>query len=219
MGVQKSNIVIKHREKRKRVNQVPYGIALLIIIIGLGLYFYNLIPRSGIFWGFGIVFGFILQKTRFCFTASMRDPALTGSTSITKAVLVAIAIASAGFAVIEYNAISSGLPNPGDVSPWGFNTVVGAILFGIGMVIAGGCASGTLMRVGEGFGLQFIALAAFIVGSLWGAHDFGWWIPTFAQDPIFLPDLLGWGPALVVQFGLLGILYGVAHWYGKGRSE
>lgn len=219
MAERKSNIVIKHREKRKRTNQVPYGIALLVAIVAAGFYFYNLIPKSGIFWGFGIVLGFILQKTRFCFTASMRDPALTGSTSITKAVIVAIAIASAGFAIIQYNAVSQGLPRPGDVAPWGFNTVAGAILFGIGMVIAGGCASGTLMRVGEGFGLQFIALAAFVVGSLWGAHDFEWWIPTFAQKPIFLPDLLGWGFALALQFGLLGLIYLVAHKYGKGRSE
>ena len=54
------------------------------------------------------------------------------------------------------------------VVPVSFATVIGAFIFGIGMVIAGGCASGTLMRVGEGFTMQILALFFFIVGSLWG---------------------------------------------------
>ncbi len=42
-------------------------------------------------------------------------------------------------------------------------------MFGIGMVIAGGCASGTLMRVGEGFAMQMLSLLFFVIGSLIGA--------------------------------------------------
>lgn len=169
-------------------------------------------------WVFGIALGFVLQKSRFCFTASMRDPSLTGSTSLTRAVLLAIAIASIGFAFIQFNAFSQGLTIPGNIDPWGLNTVAGAFLFGIGMVIAGGCASGTLMRVGEGFILQVLALVFFIIGSLCGAHDYGWWIQSFAYDGIFLPDVFGWGVALLIQFGLLGLAFFVAKRYGKSEN-
>lgn len=47
------------------------------------------------------------------------------------------------------------------------NTVVGGIIFGIGMVIAGGCASGMLMRIGEGFEMHLITLVGF------SGHDAG----------------------------------------------
>ena len=105
---------------------------------------------------------------RFCFTASMRDPMLTGSTTVTRSVLIAFALTSLGFWAIKYGAAQQGLPIPGQsfVVPVSFATVIGAFMFGIGMVIAGGCASGTLMRVGEGFTMQIIALLFFIVGSL-----------------------------------------------------
>jgi hypothetical protein len=37
--------------------------------------------------------------------------------------------------------------------------------------------------------------------------------------PVYLPELLGgWGPAIVVQFGLLFIMYILADWYGKKKS-
>jgi hypothetical protein len=82
-------------------------------------------------------------------------------------------------------------------------------MFGIGMVIAGGCASGTLMRVGEGFTMQMLALLFFIIGSLWGAHDFGWWKLHVISNgrPVFLPDVFGWGGAIAVQLLIIVFLF------------
>ncbi len=99
----------------------------------------------------------------------MRDPYLTGSTTVTRAVLIAFAITSIGFTAIKYGYYVNGLPIPGQgyIQPISVATGVGAFMFGIGMVIAGGCASGTLMRIGEGFWMQVISLFFFIVGSLW----------------------------------------------------
>ena len=49
-------------------------------------------------------------------------------------------------------------------------------MFGIGMVISGGCASGTLMRVGEGFTMQILSLVFFYCGFPSGALTiFGFW--------------------------------------------
>lgn len=174
------------------------------------------------FWLTGTAFGFILQKGRFCFTASMRDPYLTGGTSITRAVIIAFAITTLGFTAIKYGYAQAGLPIPGMsyVVPISIATLVGAFLFGIGMVIAGGCASGTLMRVGEGFIMNMIAFVFFIIGSLWGAHDFGWWKEWFiSKGPsIFLPDVFGWMGAVIIQMTVLLILYVVAEQYEKKRG-
>ncbi len=158
--------------KKKRRNQLPIAlIVLLLSIIGGLLLAIFISPDVGMFLLFGGCFGFILQKSRFCFTASMRDPCITGSTSVTKAVLIAFALTTIGFTAIKYSAFASGQTIPGMsyVQPVSLATVLGGILFGIGMVIAGGCASGTLMRVGEGFLMQMLSLLAMEPPARWDA--------------------------------------------------
>jgi uncharacterized membrane protein YedE/YeeE len=197
--------------KNKKANQLPFGAMLFALMIVFGIYLVNISEKLALFWILGGCLGFILQRSEFCFTASMRDPYLTGSTSVTRAVLIAFAITTIGFTAIKYSAYINGLPIPGQdyISPISLATVVGALMFGIGMVIAGGCASGTLMRVGEGFGMQLLTLLFFVVGSLWGAHDYGWWNLNFiSKGPkVFLPDILGWVGAVAVQLLVIAVLY------------
>ncbi len=199
------------RTRKKKKNQIPAGMAVGIVLIILGVTAGLHNPRLALFWFTGIVFGFILQRSRFCFTASMRDPSLTGSTSLTRAVLIAFAITSLGFWAIKYGAHLQGMPIPGQsyVVPVSLATAAGAFMFGIGMVIAGGCASGTLMRVGEGFIMQILSLTFFIIGSLWGAHDFGWWTLHAISNgkALFLPDLFGWGGSIAVQLLIIALLF------------
>lgn len=202
------------RKRKPKKSQLPIAllISVLMVVVGILLSFQS--SKAAMYWVFGGCFGFILQKSRFCFTASMRDPVLTGTTSLTKAVLIAFAIATIGFTAIKYSAFADGQPIPGQgfVQPISFATVLGGILFGIGMVIAGGCASGTLMRVGEGFAVNALALVFFVIGSFWGAHDMGFWSIHFIANgkKVFLPDVFGWFGAVVFQLVLIFVLYIVA---------
>jgi len=212
------------RERKPKKDQLPIGIGVLAVVIAIGIFLSTISAKLGLFWITGISFGFILQKSRFCFTASMRDPYLTGGTSVTRAVLIAFAITTIGFTAIKYGAYVKGLPIPGQgyVVPISLATAIGAFMFGIGMVIAGGCASGTLMRVGEGFFMQILSLFFFVVGSLWGAHDFGWWKLNFMLKgkSVFLPDLFGWFGAVALQLLLIGALYIVAEkWENRKQLE
>lgn len=223
-GIQRTRTTSRTTARKPKKSQLPIGIALLVIMLGFGIYLTTISTSLGLFWIVGTCFGFILQKSRFCFTASLRDPYLTGSTTLTRAVLIAFAITTIGFTAIKYGAFANGLPIPGQdyVVPISLATIVGAFMFGIGMVIAGGCASGTLMRVGEGFTMQIISLVFFIVGSLWGAHDFGWWKLNFmlGGTKIFLPDIFGWLGAVVVQLLLIAVLYILAEkWENRKTKE
>ena len=208
--------------RKPKKNQIPFGFLTVAFIIVVALLLNLKSANMAFFWLTGTAFGFILQKGRFCFTASMRDPYLTGGTSITRAVIIAFAITTLGFTAIKYGYSQAGLPIPGMsyVVPISIATIIGAFMFGTGMVIAGGCASGTLMRVGEGFIMNMIAFVFFIIGSLWGAHDFGWWKEMFiSKGPsIFLPDIFGWMGAVIVQLTGLLILYVVAEQYEKKRG-
>jgi len=211
------------RSRKPKTSTIPLGILLGIIIAGVGVALGTISWNLGFFWFTGMIFGFILQKTRFCFTASLRDPYLTGGTSLTKAVLIALAVTSVGFWAIMYGAHSSGQPIPGQgfVTPIGVHTAVGAFIFGIGMVISGGCASGTLMRVGEGFMMQVLSLVFFIVGSVIGAATFGWWQLNFivTAPKVFLPDVFGWFGAIVLQLVIIGLLWIAADKYAKAKNS
>ena len=203
------------RSRRKpKKNQIPVGMLVVALMVVVGVVQASREPMLGFYWMMGGIFGFILQKSRFCFTASMRDPCITGSTSVTRAVLIAFAITTIMFAAIKFGYASMGLPVPGMsyVTPISFATAAGGILFGIGMVIAGGCASGTLMRVGEGFFMQILSLFFFVVGSLVGAAHFGWWKEKFIihGPSVFLPDVFGWVGAVVLQLLIIACLYKAA---------
>ena len=87
--------------RKKKKSQIPVGIAVVIVIIAVGIVLGGISPTLGFFWVIGNCFGFILQKTRFCFTASLLDPYMTGGTNLTKAVLSAFAITSIGFIAIK----------------------------------------------------------------------------------------------------------------------
>ncbi len=211
------------RKRKPKPNQIPFGVGLAVIIVAIAIGLASKSAMLGFYWITGIAFGFILQRARFCFTASMRDPYLTGGTSLSRAVLIALAVTTLGFAAIKYGYFSKGLPIPGMsyVVPISLATVAGAFMFGIGMVIAGGCASGTLMRNGEGFTMNMLSLVFFIVGSLWGAHDFEFWKYNFiSKGPkIFLPDVFGWAGAIVVQLSIIALLYVAAVKYEEKRSQ
>lgn len=217
-GIQRSGTRAPRKPKK---SQIPYGFAVLIAVIIIGILLNSKSSNLAMFWVFGISFGFVLQKSRFCFTASFRDPCITGSTSITKAVLIALAVTTIGFTAIKYGAYINGLPIPGMnyVVPISFSTAVGGVMFGTGMVIAGGCASGTLMRVGEGFFMQMLSLVFFVIGSLLGAYHFGFWKINFISNgpKVFLPDYFGWFGAVVVQLLIIFCLYVAADLWQKKK--
>ena len=211
------------RPRKKKKNQIPIALLVGVVMIALGVVMSVFSLTLGFFWFTGIAFGFILQKTRFCFTAAMRDPYLTGGTNLAKAVLVALAITTLGFWAIKYGAASRGLPIPGQsfVTPISLTTVIGGFIFGIGMVISGGCASGTLMRVGEGFIMQVISLAFFVVGSILGAMTMGWWTVNLIAraKAVFLPDVFGWFGAVAIQLVTILLLWIAADKFAKSKQK
>src|SRR3984893_8544489 len=66
----------------------------------------------------------------------------------------------------------------GNVSPVGLSVLVGSILFGIGMQLGDGCASGTLYHTGGGDVRGILTLSGFVAGSLIGSAHYAWWMTT-----------------------------------------
>ena len=200
----------RKREPRKpKKSQIPFALVATMILIVIGIYLNSRSTTIAVFWILGIAFGYTLQRSRFCFTAGFRDPCITRGTSVTRAILVAFAIGSVGFAAIKFAPILTGAEenlNMVGVFPIGIPLMLGAVVFGIGMVIAGGCASGNLMRVGEGFTMQMLALVFFVFGNFLGAIHSGFW-GDFSSVEVFLPDVFGWFGSLIVQLAIIVLLY------------
>jgi hypothetical protein len=91
----------------------------------------------------------------------------------------------------------------GAPTPIGVGFLVGAVLFGAGMQIGGGCASGTLFTLGGGEAKLAMTLAFFVVGSTFGAAHMGFWwsLPTAA--PYTLQQPFGTPVGLAFQLALL----------------
>ncbi len=105
----------------------------------------------------GMLFGFALQRGRFCMNSAFRDPLVFKDFTLLKAVGLALFVQFIGFHLLSYIGVLSLAPK----SFFVFGGVIGGFIFGIGMVLAGGCASGTAYRVGEGMVSSLIALFAF----------------------------------------------------------
>ena len=215
------------KRKRNRKIQIIAGVVLIAAYFALSFYIHGSNPKGVFIMLIGLGFGYVLQRTRFCFTAALRDPSLTGSVSLSKAVIIAFLISSVLYAALHIGSTGfdlqaldiSGLP--GNIKDAGIHTLLGGFIFGIGAVIAGGCASGTLMRMGEGFTQQWIVIIFFIIGSVLGLAIM---VPMketvlYTAEKGYLPQLLGgWIPALLFQFGVLGGIYLFLDWFGKKKS-
>lgn len=121
--------------------------------------------------GLGIALGFAMQRGRFCVTGAFRDLWLTGSTRWLTAFLIVIAVQSVGVFALDAAGVITLAPQP---FAW-LATIIGAFIFGFAIVLAGGCATGTYYRAGEGlvgswFALIFYALFSAIskTGALSG---------------------------------------------------
>lgn len=216
---------IRQGYNKKKNSQMPYAIIFTIAVVIVYGLFLNRNSRYSIFWIIGILIGITMQRSRFCFAASFRDPILVGSTSLLKAIIIALIITTAGFAVVQYAFVQDSqsidiMNVPGQIYPVGIHTVIGAVLFGVGMVIAGGCASGTLVRIGEGFILQIVVLGGFIIGTLLSAGQFEFWDKFIVakSHTIYIPQYVDFPAAVIGQIIILILLYFLADWYDKKNN-
>ena len=204
--------------RKQKKNQPLLGVIILLVGILLAVVYDELdySIRSG-FLIFGLVIGIIMQRTRFCFVRAFREPFMTGDGGASKAVALAVIISVIGFSILKWS----------DMKDWEaqvfagfwFGSLVGGIIFGIGMSLTGGCASGTLWRAGEGHIKLWIALIAFALsGSYfreWLAIS-GWSMKL--GEPLFIPDLIGWKMGVFSICLLMLVWYLIVSWNEATRK-
>ncbi|AVD83454.1 hypothetical protein C4Q28_15390 [Pseudomonas sp. SWI6] len=154
----------------------------------------------------GAALGLTLYHAAFGFTSAWRVFINERRGAGLRAQMVMLAMA----VLLFFPALSAGslLGNPvsGLVAPAGVSVVFGAFIFGIGMQLGGGCASGTLFTVGGGNARMLVTLLFFIIGSVSATHHADWWfaLPSFPATSIV--QVWGVGPALLVSLALFGLI-------------
>ena len=171
----------------------------------------------------GVLFGIILQRSRFCIVRAFREPFMTGEASAPVGVMTGLLVGIFGFTVIKYMGI--GAVNYAETRQlamvWVYphfwlRALIGGFIFGIGMTIAGGCAVGTLWRAGEGqvklwasaIGFAFMAPISkkFIVPGFANA------LPAWAKREVFLPDTFGYAGTIVFFLVIILLWYSFVKW-------
>jgi len=194
--------------RAKKKNQLPWFWLVLILALAAAWVLGTCNSRLVFFWAFGIVYGLVFQRSRFCPAAGVRDGFITRDFSNAQTLVLILLLTTIGYSVLQYWTWVHHCPIPGHLAPFGWTTAVGGLLFGVGMVLVGNCVLGALVRLGEGHAAQLLALTGIIFGSTLAAYLYS--RPFFklgVQAAVYLPCVLGWPLALGLQLAFLGAIY------------
>jgi uncharacterized membrane protein YedE/YeeE len=192
--------------QRLSANTVATAAAALLVT-ALAVFLTNAIHwRQGLLFMVGVGAGVTLFHASFGFTSSWRQFIADRRGAGLRAQMLMLGLTS----LVFYPALASGsflgTDVRGSVAPVGLSVAAGAFMFGIGMQLGGGCASGTLFTAGSGNVRMFVTLAAFILGSALGAAHMHLWEQAPALGPVSLLDSFGAVPALAISLLLFGAI-------------
>ncbi len=167
----------------------------------------------------GLVFGYVMQRGGFCLTRAISNAVLTGDTTILRAYVLALLVAMVGVQILE---VTGAVEIPIRPFHWVAN-ILGGALFGLGMIVSGGCAGSTWYRLGEGAIGAGVVLLGFAIGA------------TIVGVGILAPVRSGLQRAAITWDGTAPTLYSVtglspwiviailaaagAFWLSHGRGE
>jgi len=196
--------------ERPSFNAAPAAVAVALIALA-SLYLDAVVgARQALLFLVGAAAGIVLYHAAFGFTSSWRDFLVHGRGAGIRAQMLMLALTCLVFFPLLSRGHIGAQTIRGAVSPVGVSVVAGAFLFGVGMQLGGGCASGTLYTAGGGNTRMLATLGAFIAGSVVGTAHAPWWNSTPAARPMSLVAVLGPYGGLAVSLALFAAIAGVS---------
>ena len=177
---------------------------LLLGALGLALSYGG---NHALLWALGAALGYTLYRGSFSFAGGFRQALAEGRGAGLRAQMLMLGILVIIMLPAIHAGTLAGAPVRGIVFPAGVAVIIGAFIFGIGMQLGGGCASGTLYTASGGNTRMLLTLIFFISGATIAAYDSERWADLPALSAASLPELIGLWPALI---GSLAIFLCVA---------
>lgn len=161
-----------------------------------------------------------MHRSDFCIAGMFRDLFLFRNSPLLRSLILLIAFSMLLFEMAHLvGLLNYTLPSSLYALP-SLTNLLGGIIFGIGMVLAGGCVVGTLYKLGAGNLPAACAFIGLLIGSaLYAEFHLSWkklTIATRLGDAATLPQLLGLPSTLLfclLLIGAGGLLY---RWQAKG---
>ncbi|PBO32317.1 hypothetical protein CDC53_22145 [Salmonella enterica subsp. enterica serovar Enteritidis] len=175
------------------------GMLVFIGMIGWALLTAMHQPKLGLAMLFGVGFGLLIERAQICFTSAFRDLWISGRAHMAKAIIFGMAVSAIG--IFSYVQLG--------VAPkimWaGPNAVIGGLLFGFGIVLAGGCETGWMYRAVEGQVHYWWVGLGNVIGSTILAYYWDDFAPALATswDKVNLLNTFGPLGGLLVTYLLL----------------
>jgi len=169
----------------------------------------------------GLGFGYVTQRGGFCLTRAVSNLYIMGDATIVRAYLLALLVATIGTHLL----LAAGLAQiPIRPFHWVAN-LLGGLLFGVGMILSGGCSGSTWYRVGEGAVGAWVVLMGFAMGATTVSVGILAPVRRILQGPAVtvegssptLANLLGISPWIVIV--VLGLVVALFLLRGAGEPE
>ncbi len=166
----------------------------------------------------GLAAGVVMHCADYCLAGMFRDLFLFRQHFMLRTLLLGILASMLLFEVARQLKLLPLYPFP-TLGPPVLTTIFGGSLFGIGMVLAGGCVVGTLYKMGSGSVLSLVAFSGLLVGSAMYAEIHPWWQivarkTMLLPNPkvITLPQALGLDPLILLAPIFLGLSVALFCW-------
>ncbi|GAB6908318.1 conserved membrane hypothetical protein [Desulfosarcina cetonica] len=198
----------------QRFQPVAGGILGILLIAAVYLYAAVDQARIGGLLIFGLLIGLVMHRSRFCFVRAFRDPFMTGEAEMVKVVSLSLMVYGFGSAVIKWNYIQP--DTMGVYHPFWLGSLLGGTIFGLGMLLAGGCASSTLWRLAEGHTKLGVTLVTFALTNA-AAMRFieAYHIRHYLGKGLYLPGVFSWQLGLPLFMAVLLLWTLMAGWNEK----
>ena len=185
------------------VDRGPLVVALGALVLGFVIISALVGLRHGTLFVIGGALGATLYHASFGFTGGWKRLVVEKRSRGFRAQMVAISVAAIAMIPLLAAGNLGGQPLVGALAPVGVSVLLGALMFGFGMQLGGGCGSGTLFTVGGGSARMLVTLVFFIVGALIGTWHLPFWLATPSLSTISLGATLGVAPAVALTVAVL----------------
>lgn len=136
----------------------------------------------------GLAAGFVMYRADFCVTACFRDAFLFRDFFLMRQLLLLVVVSMALFEAGRLTGLMGNYPFP-LLGPPSLGNLIGGFVFGIGMVLAGGCVCGSLYKLGAGSAASLLAVAGMLAGSTFYAEIHPQWA-AFAKGTVLVKDTI-----------------------------
>jgi uncharacterized protein len=158
--------------------------------------------------------GYTMQRGRWCMIQGFREPHMTGDTKMAKSVIVSVVVLAIGVTVLKYTDLVNTMHYVRGFFGW--VAIVGGVIFGFGALLAGGCGTGVLWRVGEGQIKLLVVLPAFGIANAFVDRWFKeneWEADEVFGSFVYMPETwLGYGGTLAIILAVMALWYIIITW-------